>query len=491
MRITKRVGIQLLVFSIIALVALAVMALGYIRLPAMFGMGRYTVTIELPRAGGLYPRANVTYRGTEVGKVESVDLGDNGGVRAILSLTSDTPIPSNLRAEVHSQSAIGEQFVALLPRDSTSVPLKNGDVIAAKDTSIPPSVDTLLDSTNRGLLAIPHDDLKTAIDESYTAVGGLGPELSRIVKGSTQIALDARANLNSLNSLIDSSASVLDTQIDTSDSVQAWASHVASIAGQLRDQDKAVAGVLDNGGPAADEARRLLERVQPTLPVLLANLSSVAKVALEYNPAIEQLLVLIPQGIANAQGTAVANHNLKSPYAGSFLSFNLNLNLPPPCTTGFLPAQQHRTPVATDYPDRPPGALYCRVPQDSPFDVRGARNLPCLTVPGKRAPFAWMCDSDQQYVPLNDGYNWKGDPNATLSGQDIPQLGPGDPPRAAPPPQPVAPPPPPDNPPLAVTTYDPVTGDYVGPDGAVHTRPDLAQNAPKGQTWQTMLLPPN
>ncbi|TGD87533.1 MCE family protein [Mycolicibacterium sp. CH28] len=492
MRITRRVGIQLVVFSLIALVALSVMALGCIRLPAMFGVGRYTVTMELPRSGGLYPRANVTYRGTEVGKVESVDLGNNGDVIARLSLKSDTHIPSNLKAEVHSQSAIGEQFVALLPRDDTSAPLRNGDIIAAKDTSIPPSVDSLLDSTNRGLLAIPHDDLKTAVDESYTAVGGLGSELSRIVKGSTQIAIDARANLDSLTSLIDNSASVLDTQIDTSDSVQAWASHVASITSQLRDHDKAVAGVLDNGGPAADEAGQLLQRLQPTLPIILANLASVGKVVLDYHPAVEQLLVLVPQAIANAQGTAVADHNLKSPYAGSYLSFNLNLNLPPPCTTGFLPAQQHRTPVATDAPDRPAGALYCRVPQDSPFDVRGARNLPCLTVPGKRAPFAWMCDSDQQYVPLNDGYNWKGDPNATLSGQDIPQLGPGDAPRAAPAaPQPAAPAPPPDHPPLAVAPYDPATGDYVGPDGRVHTRPDLAQNAPKDPTWQTMLLPPN
>ena len=180
---------------------------------------------------------------------------------------------------------------------------------------------------------------------------------------------------------------------------------------------------------------------------------------------------------------------------GGYLSFNLNFNLPPPCTTGFLPAQQRRTPVATDAPDRPAGGLYCRVPQDSEFNVRGARNLPCLTRPGKRAPFVWMCESDEQYVPLNDGFNWKGDPNATLSGQDIPQLGPGDPPRAAPPapeqgapaPPPAAPAPPP---PLAVAEYDPATGSYVGPDGKVYTQSDLAQNAPAEKTWEDMVIPP-
>ena len=36
-----------------------------------------------------------------------------------------------------------------------------------------------------------------------------------------------------------------------------------------------------------------------------------------------------------------------------------------------------------------------------------------------------MCESNEYYVPLNDGYNWRGDPNATLSGQPIPQLPPG------------------------------------------------------------------
>ena len=37
----------------------------------------------------------------------------------------------------------------------------------------------------------------------------------------------------------------------------------------------AVAGIIENGGPAAGEARQLIERLQPTLPTLLANLVSI------------------------------------------------------------------------------------------------------------------------------------------------------------------------------------------------------------------------
>ena len=67
----------------------------------------------------MYPRGNVTYRGTEVGEVKSVQLTDTG-VAAVLSLKSDIKIPSDLEAEVHSLSAIGEQYVELLPRSGTA-----------------------------------------------------------------------------------------------------------------------------------------------------------------------------------------------------------------------------------------------------------------------------------------------------------------------------------------------------------------------------------
>lgn len=479
MHLTGRVRIQLAIFTIVALATVAVMALHFINLPAMFGVGRYTVTVELPRSGGLYESGNVTYRGTKVGRVESVRLTDTG-VAAVLSLQSGIDIPSDLKAEVHSQSAVGESYVLLLPRNGTSPPLKNGDVIALADSSVPPDVNALLAAANTGLQAIPRDDLKTVIDEAYTAVGGLGPELSRVIEGASTLAIDARKNLDPLTTLIDKADPVLDSQTNTSDAIQAWASHVATVTAELKTHDEAVAGVIVKGGPAAAQVRQLVERLQPTLPILLANLVSVGQVALTYQNDIEQLLVVFPQAIAANQAGILANLNTKQDYKGQYLSFNLNLNLPPPCTTGFLPAQQQRVAALEDYPQRPPGDLYCRIPQDSPFNVRGARNIPCETVPGKRAPTVKLCESDEVFVPLNDGFNWKGDPNATLSGQPIPQL----PPEAAPPPPPAAPPP------IVAAEYDPATGSYIGPDGHRYTQSDLAAGAPENKTWQTMLLPP-
>ncbi|BBZ77137.1 mammalian cell entry protein [Mycolicibacterium anyangense] len=474
-QLTRTVKIQIVVFIVIALASTVAVGLNYMHLPSLlFGAGRYTVSLELPQSGNLYATGNVTYRGTEVGRVTSVHLTETG-VQAELSLKSGIAIPSDLKAEVHSQNAVGEQYVALLPQDGASPPLKDGDVIPVSRTSVPPNLNGLLDATNRGLEAIPNDNLKTLIDESYTAFGGLGPEFSRFVSSATALATGAKENIGDLTGLVDNAAPVLDAQADSSDSIQAWASHLASITGQLQTQDPAVSGILAHGGSAAEDARALVDRLKPTLPVILANMVTLGNVAVVYQADIEQLLVLLPQAVAMMQGGLVANKNSKHP--GLFLDFNLNINLPPPCTTGFLPAQQMRPPSALDVPDRPAGEVYCRRPQDSIWNVRGARNIPCETRPGKRAATVKECESDEPYVPLNDGMNWKGDPNATSSGQDIPQV----------PPSPASPAPP--VPGIAAAQYDPATGTFIGPDGKAYTQTNLAAEGPKEHTWQSMLMP--
>lgn len=486
MRLSRRIRLQLIIFTVVSVAAGAIMIFGYVKLPVMlFGVGRYTVTLDLPTSGGLYASGNVTYRGVEVGRVQKVKLSPTGVV-ATLSLTSGIDIPSDVKAEVHSMSAVGEQYVELLPRGEHSAPLKDGDVIAAVDTSVPPDINSLLDAANTGLEAIPNDQLSTLVNESYTAVGGLGPDLARLVKGSTALAIDARENLDSLTTLIDGAGPVLNSQTDSARSIKAWAGQVATISTQLKTNDAAVAGILQNGGVAADRARELIDRISPTLPIILANLSGVADVAVTYNASVEQLLVLVPQGVAIEGALAVPNAHTRQDVRGLYLSFNLNLNLPAPCVTGYLPTQQQRTPDQVDYPERQPGDMYCRVPQDSMIGVRGVRNTPCPTKPGKRAPTAKMCESDEQYVPLNNGDIWKGDPNATLSGQDLPQPRNPTADAAQALPAPEAQPPPA----IAAAQYDPATGTYVGPDGKTYSQANLAQDAPKNPTWQSMLVPP-
>jgi phospholipid/cholesterol/gamma-HCH transport system substrate-binding protein len=490
LRLNRKTWIQLSILILVTVVSCGAMAFNFMKLPAtLFGIGEYNVTVDLPQSGGLYQTSVVTYRGTDVGQVKSVDVTGTG-VRAVLALRSGVKVPSDVQASVHSRSAIGEQYIELTPlagKDAEhSRLLRNGDVIPAGRVDVPVDIGHLLDLTNRALQAIPRDDLHTVIDETNRAVGGLGPELSRIVDGSTALAIKGGQTVDSLAPLIDQSPAVLNSQVQTSDEIGAWAHRTAAIFTQFKAQDAALRDLLQQGTGGLEESRALLDRVTPALPVLFANLVSLGDIAVVYRHDIEQLLVLLPQGIAAMAAIVVPSSNTKQEYKGAQLDFNLNINLPPPCTTGYLPPTQRRSPVSEDAPDRPAAELYCRVPQDSDFNVRGARNIPCETKPWKRAPTIEMCESDEEYVPLNEGYNWKGDPNATYSGQGVPQYPPGQDPRLPPPRGTAGTTPAP--PPVAVGTYDQTSGEYVGPDGRRHTEYDLAH--PPAKNWQQLLVPP-
>ncbi len=105
--------------------------------------------------------------------------------------------------------------------------------------------------------------------------------------------------------------------------------------------------------------------------------------------------MLLPPSVGYIQTAASFNH----PDGWSRGDFALTVDDPPICTVGFMPQNQWRSPSDTSDVDTPDG-LYCKLPQDSPLSVRGARNYPCMGHPGKRAPTVEICNSDKPFMPL-------------------------------------------------------------------------------------------
>ncbi len=208
MMLTKFVRIQLTIFAVLTVVGLIVMATQYVRVPAMVGIGRYDVTVELPATGGLYKNSNVTYRGQTIGVVNAVELSETG-VNARLSLESGVKVPSDVDAAVKSVSAIGEQFVDLIPHTDSSGAivvdghLENGSVIPEDRTSIPQDVGAMLDQADLLLQSISDTKLKTVIDESFKAFNGAGPDLQKLIDSARLFVEEANNNSDATKTLIE------------------------------------------------------------------------------------------------------------------------------------------------------------------------------------------------------------------------------------------------------------------------------------------------
>jgi phospholipid/cholesterol/gamma-HCH transport system substrate-binding protein len=400
-RLTK---IQLVIFAVITALTLSVMAIFYLRLPATFGIGTYGVSADFVAGGGLYKNANVTYRGVAVGRVESVGLNPTG-VTAEMRLNSGTPIPSNVTATVKSVSAVGEQYIDLVPPSTpTSTKLRNGSRIDRQNTRIGQDVADLLKRAETLVNSLGDTRLRELLHETFIAANGSGPELARLFESARLLVDEANANYPQVSQLIDQAGPFLQAQIRAGADIKSLSDGLARFTSEVRRADPQLRSTLAIAPSAVDEASTAFSGIRPSFPALAASLANLGRVGVIYHKSIEQLLVVLPAlfaAITTAAGGAPQDEGAK-------LDFKLDLNDPPPCAVGFLPPPLMRTPADETVRELPKD-MYCKTAQNDPSTVRGARNYPCQEFPGKRAPTVQLCRDPNGYVPV--GRNpWRGPP---------------------------------------------------------------------------------
>jgi phospholipid/cholesterol/gamma-HCH transport system substrate-binding protein len=405
--LTRFIKRQLVLFSILTVVALLVLGWYYMRIPTLVGIGQYDLKAELPASGGLYPTANVTYRGITIGKVTDVEPTQKGA-EATMSIDSHFKIPLDAAANVHSVSAVGEQYLDLVSQGKAHGFFSPGQTMTK--STVPKDIGPALDTANRGLAALPKDKIGQLLDETAESVGGLGPALQRLVDSTQAIVGDFKTNINQVDDIIQNSAPILDSQATSRSAIERWAHNLNILGGEAAQTDSHLKSALSQAAPTADQINSVFSDVRESLPQTLANTEIVFDMLKRYHPGVEQLLVFLPQLGSIVQA-------ISAPYEKdrmAALDLSLAINYPPPCLTGFLPAPDWRSPSDTSIAPMRDGN-YCRIPQDFQANVvRGARNMPCMDVPGKRAPTPQECRSNKPYVPL--GTNpWFGDPNQILN----------------------------------------------------------------------------
>ncbi|KRB76253.1 hypothetical protein ASE01_14705 [Nocardioides sp. Root190] len=376
MLLTPLIKRQLRIFAVLAIVSLGLAFIHYARVPAMVGVGVHDVTVDFEDASGLYPRAAVTYRGVKVGVVSGLEVTGNGAL-ATLRIDDGTDIPGGVSAELHSTSAIGEQYIDLV--DPAGEGSAGGDVLADGD-AIPrdravemPQITPVLDSVNRLLESVPKEETKAVLAQIDEGLGGSGPELNELVTSAGSLLTEAQSQIEATTSLISALEPVLRTQTDLGPRTRSYAAALDDVTAVLaRDGSADLNALLEKAPDGLDAATALVTDLQPVLPMMLANLTTNAQVLSTYLPQIKQTLVVYPALVAKLQSAV----NPRADQGDVQLDLRAALNNPPTCQTGYLPAKQRRSPrvTTTREVDR---LAHCDLEPDNPTAIRGARNLPC------------------------------------------------------------------------------------------------------------------
>jgi phospholipid/cholesterol/gamma-HCH transport system substrate-binding protein len=405
--LNRTARIQLMIFAVVTVLTVGAISLFYLRVPARLGIGVYNVTANFVAGGGLYENANVTFRGVQAGRVEAVTLTDDG-VAAHMRLNSDIKIPANSTATVKSVSAIGEQYVDFVPPDHPSQALlRDGSTIPKERTALPQDVADLLHEADQLVSSLNNTRLQDLLREAFKAFNGSGPELARLIQSARLLIDEANASWPQTSALIDQVGPFLEAQIRSGDDIRSFADGLARFTTEVANADPQVRSLLRTTPGAAAEASETFAGIRPSFPVLAANLANLGRIGVIYHRSIEQALVIFPA----LQASLLTIGGQLPIEEGGKQDFKISINDPPPCITGFLSPTDIRSPGDTTLRDLPTD-LYCKVAQNDPTVVRGARNYPCQEFPGKRAPTIQLCRDPKGYVPLGNS-PWRGPPVPT------------------------------------------------------------------------------
>lgn len=363
----RKIKVQIALFLAIAVVGITFTGVEYTGLGQLLGNTGYRVTLQLADSGGIFSNAEVTYRGVPVGRVGQLHLTDSG-VAVDLNIDPSAPeIPANSRAVVADRSAVGEQYVDLQPPARGGPKLGEGSVIPVQNTALPPAPDAVLNNLDKLVASVPNDSLRTVVDESHAAFNGTGPNLQKLLDSANSFTNTATEHLPQTQSLLSNGGTVLRTQAQDADRLDQFSTGLDQISGQLRRSDGDLRGVLDAAPRAGQQIDQVLRTTGPQLGVLTANLLTTTQITTARTPALKQMLVELPIMTAYVPG-------MSNPNDTGRMTYNFNLDDPPPCIKGYEGTAHRSAEDQTNIPVN--HNAQCKEPPGSPIEVRGSQNAP-------------------------------------------------------------------------------------------------------------------
>jgi phospholipid/cholesterol/gamma-HCH transport system substrate-binding protein len=368
--ITKKTKIQLMVFALITMVGVAYVGAKYARLDRLVFDDSYRVVAHFEESGGIFTGAVVSYRGVTVGQVGDMEVTDDG-VDVILEIDDDSAeIPLDTDALVANRSAVGEQYVDLLPNTDSGPYLGEDSEIAQARTETPIPTTKLLTDLDKMVRSVDKKSLRTVVSEMGRAFNGSGEDLGRIIDTSNSFIETANENFDVTTALIEDSNTVLRTQLDSASNIQSFARDLALFSDTLVAADPDLRRVINSGSATANQLRRFLEENEVNLGQLINNLVTTGEVTVQHLDGIEQVLVVYPYVVEG--GYTVVS---KDPASGLYdAHFGLILQQEPHACTGGYDQGQVRAPG--DRADKPMDMdAGCTEPQ-AQSNARGAQHAP-------------------------------------------------------------------------------------------------------------------
>jgi phospholipid/cholesterol/gamma-HCH transport system substrate-binding protein len=264
---------------------------------------RYAVLATFPDAGGVFTNQEVTYRGITVGQVGRMTVVPEG-VQIELLIDEGTKIPEeDVEARVMFKSAVGEQFVDILPGSDEGPYLADGSEIPLEQTSIPVSTQDLLSTLQAVLEGVPPEALKGAIDAAGEGLAGRGGDIATILDSMARLAELFADRAPEIQGILRDGTEVGGAFVASKEDFAAAIRDLVVVSEALADDTDELEALLRNTNLTSDELVGLIRESRPDLNQTITELAEINDIQADKANALNALFEYLPRGLGNVVKT--------------------------------------------------------------------------------------------------------------------------------------------------------------------------------------------
>jgi phospholipid/cholesterol/gamma-HCH transport system substrate-binding protein len=201
------------------------------------------------------------------------------------------------------KSAVGEQFVDLLPGSNDPPYLQDGDVIPQEQTSIPVSTQELLTAVEAVLRGVPPEDLKGAVDALGIGLTGRGPDLATIIESTAILAETFAERGDEIEGILRSGTEVGDAFLDSKEEFVTAIQELVTVSDTLAGSTGDLERLFEGGNLTSDEVVRLLRENNRGINDFLSDVAEINKIQAKHGKDLNQILKFLHRGLGGVVKT--------------------------------------------------------------------------------------------------------------------------------------------------------------------------------------------
>ena len=294
-----RIRINLIAFLVISFGLIYAMATQVLTIL----QGRYAVDAIFTDAGGVFTDQEVTYRGMTVGQVGEMTVVEEG-VKIELLIDDNYQIPAeDVGARVMFKSAVGEQFVDILPESSGEPYLEDGDEIPVSRTSIPVSTQSLLTTTQSVLEGVPPDALSGALESLSEGLAGQGSDIALLLESLADLSDLFADRAPEVVGILENGTQVGDAFLQSKEDFANAIRDLIQVADLLADNRGNLERLMTNANILSDELVELIRENRGVLNQVIKELADINAFQAAKGEDIAELVEQLPRALENVVKT--------------------------------------------------------------------------------------------------------------------------------------------------------------------------------------------